>query len=128
MFRLHLGHSSFSLNKKWPLSFPKDKSIAYSLYDSAKQFGYKQAIAHEMGHILFSKLSRDEKEEYYIFSNWHLKFGKPFTYRKDFSEPDGSFSPEEDFANNIEHLVLKNNSRVNSKISNYLKSLLGLKK
>lgn len=98
------------------------------LYDSAKKFGHKQAIAHELGHILFSKLNEDEKEEYYSFSNWQWSNGKQYPQRKDFSEPDGIFSPEEDFANNVEHLVKNNNSRVNSKISNYLKSLLGLKK
>lgn len=98
------------------------------LYDSAKKAGYKQAIAHEMAHVLFSKLNEDEKIEYYSISNWKGSNGKFFIQRKDFSEPDGIFSPEEDFANNIEHLVLKNNSRVNSKITGYLRSLLGLKK
>lgn len=107
-------------------SGPDDSIIV--LYDSAKVFGYRQAIAHEIGHILFSKLNEDEKAEYYSFSDWQWSNGKPYPQRKDFSEPDGIFSPEEDFANNIEHLIQKNNSRVNSKISNYLKSLLGLKK
>lgn len=49
---------------------PDDSIIV--LYDSAKSFGYKQALAHEMGHILFSKLSDDEKQEYYSFANWSL--------------------------------------------------------
>lgn len=107
-------------------SGPDDSIIV--LYDSAKKFGYKQAIAHEMAHILFSKLNEDEKNEYYSFSHWKGSDGKFYTKRKDFSETDGIFSPEEDFANNIEHFVLKNNFRVNSKITGYLKSLLGLKK
>jgi hypothetical protein len=81
-----------------------------------------------MAHILFSKLNEDEKIEYYSFSSWKGNNGKFYTQRKDFSDPDGIFSPEEDFANNIEHLILKNNSRVNSTIADYLNSLLGLKK
>lgn len=104
-----------------------DNSIIV-LYDSAKQFGYRQALSHEMGHILFSKLSRDEKEECYAFSDWKLKLGNFSTSRKDFSELDGALFPEEDFANNIEHIVIKNGTDVNVKISTYLKSLLGLSK
>lgn len=107
-------------------SGPDDSIIV--LYDSAKAFGYRQALAHEMAHILFSKLSRDEKEEYYAFSDWELKSGTFYTHRKDFSEPDGIFSPEEDFTNNAEHLIRNGRFRVNSKISNHLNSILGLKK
>lgn len=104
-----------------------DNSIIV-LYDSAKEFGYRQTFAHEMGHILFSKLNADEKEEYYAFSSWKLNRGKIYTSRKDFSELDGELSPEEDFANNIEHIVIKNGAAVNLKISTYLKFLLGLNK
>ncbi|NOT77598.1 MAG: hypothetical protein HOP07_01195 [Bacteriovoracaceae bacterium] len=107
-------------------SGPDDSIIV--LYDSAKAFGFQRAIAHELAHILFSKLNEDEKAEYYSFSDWQWSNGKPYPQRQDFSEPDGIFAPEEDFANNVEHLIQKNNKRVNSKISNYLKSLLGLKK
>lgn len=107
-------------------SGPDDSIIV--LYDSAKKFGYKQALAHEMAHILFSKLSADEKEEYYSFSDWKQSRGKFYTKRNDFSESDGSLFPEEDFANNVEHVVIRNSSNVNRKISIYLKSLLGLKK
>lgn len=107
-------------------SGPDDSIIV--LYDSAKKFGYKQALAHEMGHLLFSKLSDDEKQEYYSFANWKPFNGKYSTSRKDFSESDGALHPEEDFANNIEHVAIKNGSGVNSKISNYLNFLLGLGK
>ena len=106
-------------------SGPDDSVIV--LYDSAKKFGYKQALAHEMSHVLFSKLSADEKEEYYSFSDWKQNRGSFYTKRNDFSESDGSLFPEEDFANNVEHVVIKNGSSVNKKISDYLKSLLGLK-
>ena len=107
-------------------SGPDDSVIV--LYDSAKKFSYKQALAHEMAHILFSKLSADEKEEYYSFSDWKQNRGNFYTKRNDFSESDGSLFPEEDFANNVEHVVIKNSLKVNGKISTYLKSLLGLKK
>ena len=106
-------------------SGPDDSIIV--LYDSAKKFGYKQALAHEMAHILFSKLSADEKEEYYSFSDWKQNRGNFYTKRNDFSESDGSLFPEEDFANNVEHVVIKNGLKVNRKIYTYLKSLLGLK-
>lgn len=106
-------------------SGPDDSIIV--LYDSAKKFGYKQALTHEMSHILFSKLSADEKEMYYSFSDWKQNRGSFYTKRNDFSESDGSLFPEEDFANNVEHVTIKNGSNVNRKISDYLKSLLGLK-
>ena len=77
--------------------------------------------------FFFSKLSADEKEEYYSFSDWKQNRGSFYTKRNDFSESDGSLFSEEDFANNVEHVVIKNGSSVNRRISDYLKLLLGLK-
>jgi hypothetical protein len=105
-------------------SGPDDSIIV--LYDSVFKFGLKRALAHEMAHVLYSKLSPDEKYEYSFFANWNTSYGKSSTNRKDFSEADGALSPEEDFANNVEHLVMKMDASVNSSISNYLKYLLGL--
>ncbi len=60
-----------------------------------------------MSHILFSKLNADKKE-YYSISDWTQNRGNFYTKRKNFSELDGSLFPEEDFANNVEHIVIKN--------------------
>jgi hypothetical protein len=114
-------------------SFPNNQSTSgpdvsiIVLYDSAKQFGYRQALAHEIGHILFSKLSKDEKEDYLSVARWRFTKGYFETSRKSFSEPDGVLSPEEDFANNVEHAVGKHDL-TDEQISKYLRSLLGIKK
>ena len=106
-------------------SGPDDSIIV--LYDSAKKFGYRKALAHEMAHILFSKLSKEEREDYFSIGKWKLTKGFFETSRKNFSEPDGALSPEEDFANNIEHVVV-NHDLAYEKIAQYLQSLLGIKR
>ena len=115
--------SSFPNNQS--TSGPDDSIIVF--YDFAKQFGYRQALAHEMGHILFSKLSKEEREDYISVARWRFTKGYFETSRKSFSEPDGILSPEEDFANNVEHAVSKNDL-TDEPITKYLQSLLGIKK
>lgn len=106
-------------------SGPDDSIIV--LYDGAKQFGYRRVLAHEMGHVLFSKLSKEEREDYFSVGRWRLAKDHFETSRKNFSEPDGALSPEEDFANNVEHVVA-NHDLADEQISQYLHSLLGIKK
>ena len=106
-------------------SGPDDSIIV--LYDSAKKFGYRKALAHEMAHILFSKLSKEDREDYFSIGKWKLTKGLLETSRKKFSEPDGILSPEEDFANNVEHVVV-NHDLADEKIAQYLQSLLGIKR
>ncbi len=105
-----------------------DESIIV-LYDSVFIFGLKRALAHEMAYVLYSHLDVNEKEEYRTISKWNEVAKDVFhTPRTQFSEPDGKLSPEEDFANNVEHLISdKNSSKVIDKeIVNYLRSLLGI--
>ena len=108
-------------------SDPDDKIIV--LYDSIFSFGLKRALSHEMAHVLYSHLDQNEKEEYRSISKWNEIAKDVFTTpRTKFSEPDGSIGPEEDFANNIEHIINnKNYSKVIDKeITDYLNSILGI--
>jgi hypothetical protein len=101
------------------------------LYDSAKKFGYRRALAHEMAHILYSHLDKEEQDDYQGASEWReLALNVYSTPRKQFSEQDGALGPEEDFANNIEYLITnkKYSSVLNKRIIDYLGSLLGMKK
>lgn len=71
-----------------------------------------QIIAHELAHYLYSDLSDQERRNYEMATGWATerdeKTGKmkvilarPSGYVKS----DGKFSPEEDFANNIEYFL-----------------------
>ncbi len=93
--------SSFPNN---PSTSGPDESIIV-LYDGAKKYGYKKVLTHELAHILWAKLSSDDRDEYFLNAFWDKKMGKYKTSRENFSEADGKFNPEEDFANNIEHIL-----------------------
>lgn len=110
-------------------SGPDDSIIV--LYDSAKKFSYRRALAHEMAHILYAHLGREEQDDYQGLSEWREIARNVYsTPRKQFSEQDGTLGPEEDFANNIEHLITNKNysSVLNKRIYDYLGSILGMKK
>ncbi|MDO9182192.1 MAG: hypothetical protein Q7U04_07275 [Bacteriovorax sp.] len=110
-------------------SGPDDSIIV--LYDSAKKFGYRKALAHEMAHILYSRLDREGQGDYQGASEWREIARDVYnTPRKEFSEQDGAIAPEEDFANNIEHFITNKNysSVLNKRITDYIGSLLGMKK
>jgi hypothetical protein len=110
-------------------SGPDDSIIV--LYDSVFQFGLKQALVHEMAHVLYSHLDVNEKEEYRAISKWNEIAKDVFqTPRTQFSESDGKLGPEEDFANNVEHIISDQNSSIiiDKEIANYLRSLLGITK
>ncbi|MBP9680122.1 MAG: hypothetical protein KBD76_01855 [Bacteriovorax sp.] len=110
-------------------SGPDDSIIV--LYDGAKKFGYRKALAHEMAHILYSRLDREGQGDYQGASEWREIARDVYnTPRKEFSEQDGALGPEEDFANNIEHLITNKNysSVLNKRIIDYISSLLGMKK
>jgi len=107
-----------------------DESIIV-LYDSVFKFGLKRALAHEMAHVLYSHLDVNEKEEYRAISKWNeIKKDVFNTPRTQFSEPDGKLNPEEDFANNVEHLIINKNSSkvIDKEIVDYLNLLLGIRK
>ena len=110
-------------------SGPDDNIIV--LYDSVFSFGLRRALSHEMAHILYSHLDKNEKDEYQSISKWNEIAKDVFTtQRSKFSESDGAIGPEEDFANNIEHIINnKNYSKVIDKeITDYLNSILGINK
>lgn len=93
--------SSFPNN---PSASGPDESIIV-LYDGAKKYGYQKVLVHELAHILWSKLSSEDRDEYFLNASWDKKTGKYKNSRENFSEADGKSNPEEDFANNIEHIL-----------------------
>jgi hypothetical protein len=119
--------SSFQDN---PSTSAPDESIIV-FYDSAQSFGYKRVVTHELAHTLYGKLNKNELKTYYEAAGWKETSQNKFsTSRTSFSEPDGALGPDEDFANNVEHLVFNNNYKniLDKKIANCIKSILGISK
>ncbi len=119
--------SSFQDN---PSTSAPDESIIV-FYDNAQKFGYKRVLAHELAHLLYSKLSDDERKNYQSASEWNeTRPGIFKTSRKMFSESDGTLGPEEDFANNVEHIVINKDYKkvITSNIIGCINSILGKKK
>jgi len=108
-------------------SAPDDKII--SLYDSSFEMDTKRVITHELAHILWARLSSNEKKTYYSASQWKEDpINKVYkTNRKTFSAPDGSHDPEEDFANNIEYYLTENTKFKSNfpQINTWIKNLFG---
>ena len=104
---------------------PEAKIIV--LYDSVLAKNMKRIIAHELAHILYDRLSDEEKEELYKVSLWEDDKKKFSPKRKKFSELDGANDPDEDFANNIEHYLFENKNFQNKfpKIHQWIKKLMG---
>lgn len=81
--------------------------------------------------MLFKKLSDEERKSYYKAADWlGQEPGNFQTTRKNFSETDGILGPEEDFANNVEHILIdkKHNNAISSNIEKCVKNILGIKK
>ncbi len=109
-------------------SSPDAKVIA--LYDLSFKMDTKRVIIHELAHLLWARLSDKEKQSYYDASLW-IKFDDALVYNKtSFSAPDGKHSPEEDFANNIEHYFAEslNFNKNFPKIHKWINKLFGATK
>lgn len=66
----------------------------------------RQEKARELTHILYDRLSENEKREINKISQWEInKAGIYVTSKNLFSEKDGANDPDEDFANNVEHYL-----------------------
>lgn len=110
-----------------PSTSAPDESIIV-FYDGAQKFGYKRVLAHELAHLLYSKLDKNALKSYYDSAGWKETSKNKFTTaRTTFSEHDGVLGPEEDFANNIEHIVSDKNFKniLDNKIINCINSILG---
>lgn len=82
------------------------------LYDEAFSKDYKlgQILAHELSHQVYRDLSKDEKQDYRMVTNWFGYEGEngqvKRAQRKDeYVAEDGRESPEEDFSNNVEYYL-----------------------
>ena len=70
----------------------------------------RESRAHELAHILYIHLSDKERDSYKSVAKWESVItaeDKTATVntRKVFTAIDGIFSPDEDFANNIEYYL-----------------------
>lgn len=90
-------------------SAPEDKII--TLYDSISKHELKRVLAHELAHIYYVSLSKEERESYYKAAQWEFDKSQKIytTVRKSFSAEDGKINPEEDFSNNIEYFYFSKN-------------------
>lgn len=80
----------------------EDKII--TLYDNVSKHELKRVLAHELAHIYYFSMSREEIKSYNEIAQWNenQRTGIFWTDRKSFSADDGKIGPEEDFANNLE--------------------------
>jgi hypothetical protein len=122
-----------AIQSKWlengATAVPEENII--TLYDKALSYGLKKVLAHELSHILWKNLDRSSKEKYFADADWALNTkGEVINQREVISEEDGRLSPEEDFSNNIEHLITNKNfkQKLTPAIENCLKNILGMKK
>jgi hypothetical protein len=117
---------------KWPengATTAAEENII-TLYDKAESYGLKKVLVHELSHILWKNLDRSNKEKYFSDADWALNTkGEVINQRAVISEEDGRLSPEEDFANNVEHLITNKNykKKISPAIENCLKNILGIK-
>lgn len=58
-------------------------------------------LHHEMAHLLFNKLSREQRKDFALRSGWKVKNGTPEAPLK-LLLPDSAHSVSEDFANHVE--------------------------
>jgi hypothetical protein len=81
------------------------------LYDLAFSEDLSRYLAHELAHILYDRLSDEEKKSLHKVSRWIKTINGEFkTKRKKFSEYDGKSDPDEDFSNNVEHYLFEKES------------------
>lgn len=64
-------------------------------------------IAHELSHFLIENEWKRAFEEYRKISGWNSVKEENGHRSGDFVDPDGKFSPEEDFANNLEFYLFE---------------------
>lgn len=108
-------------------SAPTEKIIA--LYDLSFKMDTKKVLIHELAHILWERMSNEEKLSYLAVSKWDIDFQKNvyITKRTKFSADDGVSGPDEDFSNNIEYFLVeyskfnKDFKEISVWISNFLK-------
>lgn len=106
--KLHCANKSIFLDNP-ASSAPSAKIIV--LYDSAFNGDLSRYLAHELAHVLYDRLSDEEKKSLHKISLWtKTKNGEFSTERKKFSEIDGRDDPDEDFSNNVEHYLFEKKS------------------
>ena len=86
------------------------KAYSVAIFDSAfkSKVPLARILAHELAHVYWNGLGRDEQKPYRIAANWYDDIsGKLVLGRSGDTlvEPDGGFEISEDFANNVEYLL-----------------------
>ncbi|MBI2519385.1 MAG: hypothetical protein HYV97_03170 [Bdellovibrio sp.] len=126
--KLHRARTS-----KWEgnaaTSLPEENIITF--YNNVSSYKLRNVLTHELSHILWKNLDQNEREKYFSIADWILNSkGEIFNQRAIVSEEDGRTSPEEDFANNVEHLLTNKNydQKISPLIVNCLKQIIGIKR
>jgi hypothetical protein len=83
-------------------SAPDSKII--TIYDDISKHELKRVLAHELAHIYYAFMSKDEADAYHAIAQWKYdkENAKYVNERTSFTAEDGKLSPDEDFSNNIE--------------------------
>ncbi|MBY0412836.1 MAG: hypothetical protein K2Q18_01660 [Bdellovibrionales bacterium] len=126
---LNLYRARKSISELNPATSAAKENII-TIYDNANQYGLKKVLVHELAHLIWFNLDRDNREKYFVASEWFLDArGNITNLRAVVSEEDGRLSPEEDFVNNIEYLISNKDhkNKMSLEIINCLNTILGIK-
>jgi len=126
-----IGRAAKSKDPNNPASNFDDSIV---LYDSAfnSKGGVDRILAHELAHRYYKAQPDEFLSRYQVSSLWYTsnpktKNEKVLSLRDDFVAPDGTESPEEDFANNVEYFLYdrKKLKTVSPSIESWLEINLG---
>ena len=103
------------------------KNKIITIYDNISAHDKGRVIAHELAHFLWDSLNIDERDEYYLSSQWKKSEDKKTIslLREDVPIQDSYVGPHEDFSNNVElFLFQKESLSKNPQLIKYLEKII----
>jgi hypothetical protein len=125
----HVGEIKFhrSSEKSFNPALSNSENKIITIYDNISAHDKGRVIAHELAHFLWDSLNIDERDEYYISSQWKKSEDKKTIslIRKDVPIQDSYVGPHEDFSNNVElFLFQKESLSKNPLLIKYLEKII----
>lgn len=125
----HVGEIKFhrSSEKSPNPALSNSESKIIVIYDSISTHDKKHVIAHELAHLLWDSLNINERDEYYLSSQWKKSEDKKTIslIRKDVPIQDSYIGPHEDFSNNVELFLFQIESlSSNPQLIKYLEKII----
>lgn len=112
----HFGEIKFyrSIEKSFNPAVSNSENRIIVIYDSFSANNKNRVIAHELAHFLWDAMNIDERDEYYLSSEWKKSADRKTIslMRKDIQIQDSYLGPHEDFANNVELFLFQRESLI----------------